>query len=138
MDEIIRFGVSLPANLLRHFDKNIEEKGYTSRSEAIRNLIRQSLVDSQWENSSSETAAAVVLVYDHHNSSLTDQLTKEQHVHHRHVIATMHSHLDHDNCIEVVLLRGPAKTVKSIAQKLSSAKHIKFNRFVPATSGREI
>ena len=138
MEECIRFGVSLPKQLLKRFDKEIEKKGYSNRSEAIRDLIRQSLVDTEWEKSSAETAAAVVLVYDHHKRGVTEHLTNEQHDHHDNIISSMHAHLDHDNCMEVILLRGLASKVKAIAQKLSSAKHVKLGRFVPATLGKNI
>lgn len=138
MEKIIRFGVSLPDRLLQRFDRDIEKKGYANRSEAIRDLIRQSLVDSEWDRSSGETAAAVVLVYDHHQRGLTGRLTSEQHEHHDNIISTLHAHLDHDNCIEVVLLKGPAQKIKSISQRLSSAKHVKLGRFIPATIGKGI
>ena len=138
MGECIRFGVSLPKQLLERFDKEIGKKGYGNRSEAIRDLIRQSIVDSSWEKSSGETAAAVVLVYDHHRRGVTEYLTNEQHDHHDNIISSMHAHLDHNNCMEVILLRGLASKIKSIAQKLSSAKHVKLGRFVPATLGKDI
>jgi CopG family nickel-responsive transcriptional regulator len=138
MEECIRFGVSLPKQLLERFDKDIDRKGYTNRSEAIRDLIRHNLVDSDWEKSRGETAAAIVLVYDHHRRGITENLTNTQHAHHDNIISSMHAHLDHDNCIEVILLRGSAAKVKTIAEKLSSAKHVKLGRFVPATLGKDI
>jgi len=138
MEKCMRFGVSLPERLLARFDRQIRQKGYANRSEAIRDLIRQSLVESEWEQSGGETAAAVVLVYDHHKRGVTEQLTGAQHDHHDNVISTMHAHLDHKNCIEVVLLRGIARVVKHIADKLASAKHVKLGKFVPATLGKDI
>jgi CopG family nickel-responsive transcriptional regulator len=80
----------------------------------------------------------VVLVYDHHKKGVSEHLMATQHQHHDSIISTMHAHLDHDNCIEVVLLRGGAARVKEISQKLSSAKHVKLGRFVPATLGKDI
>ena len=138
MDRCIRFGVSLPEDLLKHFDMDIERRGYGNRSEAIRDLIRDNLVKSEWENDSGETAAAVVLVYDHHQRGLTEQLTEKQHEHHECIIATMHAHLDHNNCIEVILLRGKADMVRKIAENLASQKHVKLGRFMPATLGKTI
>ncbi|MBD3421632.1 MAG: nickel-responsive transcriptional regulator NikR [Chitinivibrionales bacterium] len=138
MDHLTRFGVSLPTDLLTRFDKDIKRKGYANRSEAVRDLIRHNLVASEWQHSTSETAAAVVLVYDHHKKGLTEHLTTEQHAHHDNIISTMHAHLDHDNCIEVILLRGKANDVKTIAEKLASAKHVKLGKFIPATLGKEI
>ncbi len=138
MEETIRFGVSLSESLLNRFDKDIERRGYGNRSEAIRDLIRASLVETEWEALAGETAATVVLVYDHHRRGVAEYLTKEQHEHFETIISTMHAHLDHDNCIEVILLRGKAEEVKKLAHRLISAKHVKLGRFVPATLGRSI
>lgn len=138
MEKCIRFGVSLPETLLQQFDMDITDKGYDNRSEAIRDLIRDNLVKSEWENITGETAAAVVLVYDHHKRGLTEQLTEKQHEHHDYIISIMHAHLDHDNCIEVILLRGEAETVRKIAESLTSQKHVKLGRFIPATLGNNI
>ena len=134
----IRFGVSLPEDLLKRFDENINHRGYDNRSEAIRDLIRDNLVKSEWENVSGDTAAAVILVYDHHQRGLTSQLTGKQHEHHEYIISTMHAHLDHDNCIEVILLRGKADMVRKVAEYLASQKHVKLGKFIPATLGKEI
>ncbi len=138
MDNCIRFGVSLPQELLKRFDAEIRRKGYDNRSEAIRDLIRDNLVRSEWETAGGETAAAVVLVYDHHKRGLTSRLMEKQHKYHEYIISTMHAHLDHDNCMEVVLLRGKAEMVKKIAENLASQKHVKLGRFVPATLGKKI
>ncbi len=138
MDQCIRFGVSLSQELLGRFDAHIKERGYANRSEAIRDCIRSELVQREWETSSEETAAAVVLVYDHHKKGVAEHLTALQHQAHDHVIATMHAHLDHDNCMEVILLRGTAPKIKELAKRLASAKHVKLGRFVPATLGRQI
>lgn len=138
LDKCIRFGVSLSEELLKSFDTNIDRRGYANRSEAIRDLIRNDLVQNEWEASSGETAAAVVLVYDHHKRGITEHLTDKQHEFHEYIISTMHAHLDHDNCIEVLLLRGKASKVKEIADQLASAKHVKLGKFVPATLGKGI
>ncbi|MBN1574997.1 MAG: nickel-responsive transcriptional regulator NikR [Chitinispirillaceae bacterium] len=138
MDQCIRFGVSLSEELLKRFDTDIERRGYSNRSEAIRDLIRDNLVKREWENASGETAAAVILVYDHHKRGLTEKLTDKQHEYHEYIISTMHAHLDHDNCIEVVLLRGKADMVRNIAENLASQKHVKLGKFMPATLGKKI
>lgn len=138
MEECMRFGVSLPKGLLDRFDTANEKKGYANRSEAIRDLIRRSLVDSEWEESATETAAAVVLVYDHHKHGVSEHLTGVQHAHYHNIVSTMHAHLDHDNCMEVILLRGPASDVRTLGDALVSMKHVKLGRFVPATLGRDI
>jgi CopG family nickel-responsive transcriptional regulator len=138
MEKCIRFGISLPQNLLNKFDADNKKRGYTNRSEAIRDLIRSRLVEAEWEKSTEETAGAVVLVYDHHRRGLGEKLMKEQHHHHNTIISTMHAHLDHDNCMEVILLRGKASEVHSFADRLSSTKNVKLGKFVPATLGNKI
>jgi CopG family nickel-responsive transcriptional regulator len=138
MDDLIRFGVSLPKKLLDDFDKDNEKRGYANRSEAIRDLIRNRLVEAEWEDGVGESAAAVVLVYDHHKHGVTEQLTQHQHDHHEYIISSLHAHLDHDNCMEVILLRGNASQIRTIAENLASSKHVKLGKFIPATLGNEI
>lgn len=138
MDDLIRFGVSLPKKLLEDFDKDNEKRGYANRSEAIRDLIRSRLVNAEWEDGVGESAAAVVLVYDHHRHGVTEQLTQHQHDHHECIISSLHAHLDHDNCMEVILLKGEASRIRNIAENLSSYKHVKLGKFIPATLGNKI
>ena len=135
--KVQRFGVSLPEQLLELFDADNTRRGYANRSEAIRDLIRDRLVDSEWESAQGEAAGAVVLVYDHHTPGVTERLTEVQHDHHDIIIANMHAHLDHDNCMEVILLRGPNAELRKLAERLSSLKHVKLGRFVPATLGKD-
>ena len=138
MKKYTRFGISLPSELLNKFDSDNKKRGYANRSEAIRDLIRNRLVEKEWEKQNRETAGAVVLVYDHHKNGLSEKLTSEQHNHYDNIISTMHAHLDHDNCIEVILLRGKGKEISKIAQQLTSTKNVKLGKFVPATLGKTI
>ncbi len=138
MEKYIRFGVSLPEKMLKKFDRDIKKKGYANRSEAIRDLIRNRLVETEWEKGDKETAAAVVLVYDHHKADLSESLIDQQHSHHKNIIATMHSHLDHDNCMEVIMLRGKASKIEKLANQLVSTKNVKLGKYVPATLGDKL
>ena len=138
MEKCIRFGVSLPEKLLKKFDKDIKKRGYANRSEAVRDLIRSRLVESELENEDNETAAAVVLVYDHHKAGLSENLIALQHNHHDSIISTVHSHLDHDNCMEVILLRGKTGNIKKMANELISTKNVKLGKYVPATLGNKL
>ena len=133
-----RFGVSLEEDLLVAFDTLVSERGYANRSEAIRDLIRQTLVDREWVSDDSETAAAVVLVYDHHRRDLSSKLTELQHRSLGATIASVHAHLDHDNCLEVVLLRGKARELKRIGDQLISSKGVKHGRLVGTTTGKAV
>ena len=133
-----RIGISLEVDLLAQFDRLIEEKGYQNRSEAIRDLIRESLVERQWSDSSAneERVAVVALVYDHDASSLAQKLAHIQHENHKAVVSALHVHMDAHNCLEVLVLRGRAKDVISMGEGLVSTKGVKFGKLLPATTGQ--
>ncbi|GAB7082160.1 nickel-responsive transcriptional regulator NikR [Megalodesulfovibrio paquesii] len=118
MGQTIRFGVSLDSDLLEKFDALCEERCYQTRSEAIRDLIRNALVQKEWEDTDNIVAGTLTLVYDHHKSDLAQRLTELQHDHHDVIISTIHAHLDHDNCLEVLILKGPGRDVQALGQKL--------------------
>jgi CopG family nickel-responsive transcriptional regulator len=135
MSNVVRFGVSIDERLLDRFDALIAEKAYVNRSEALRDLIRASLVDEQWSVGDAEAVGTVTLVYDHHSRDLADKLTEHQHTHHREIVSVLHVHLDADHCLEVVVLRGVAREIKRIADGLIGTKGVKHGRFVATTTG---
>ena len=135
---ITRFGISLESELLRNFDRLIEAKGYPSRSEAIRDLVRDALVKNQWEKGAGTAVAVVTLVYDHHTRELADTLTDLQHNYHREILSSMHVHLDAHNCLEVIIIKGPVRDIQSIADKLIGTRGVKHGKLTITTTGREI
>jgi len=114
MSSIVRFGISLDKKLLDDFDKLIQRKGYKNRSEAIRDLIRESLVEEEWE-SGTEIIGCITIVYDHHVRKLSEELLKIQHDHYLNMLSTLHLHLDHHNCLEVIVVKGKSNEVKSFS-----------------------
>jgi CopG family nickel-responsive transcriptional regulator len=138
MSELSRIGVAIDSGLLAKFDDLIAQRGYTNRSEAFRDLIREELVQKTWESPESEVVGTVTLVYDHHVRMLSEKLTDMQHEHHRQILSTLHVHLDHDNCLEVVVVKGKAHSVQAIAEKLISTKGVKHGRLILTTSGKGI
>ncbi len=131
-----RIGISLEKDLLEQFDRLIAEKGYVNRSEAIRDLIRDSLVQREWASSGREEKVAVVaLVYDHDSASLPQKLAHIQHENHRAVVSALHVHLDPHNCLEVLVLRGRGRDVSAMGDGLVSTKGVKYGKVVPATTG---
>ncbi|MCA1945146.1 MAG: nickel-responsive transcriptional regulator NikR [Desulfovibrio sp.] len=138
MGQTIRFGVSLDSDLLEKFDALCEERCYQTRSEAIRDLIRNTLVQKEWEDTDNVVAGTLTLVYDHHKSDLAQRLTELQHDHHDVIISTIHAHLDHDNCLEVLILKGPGKDVQALGQKLISTKGVKHGKLNLTTTGKDI
>jgi len=104
--ELVRFGVSMPQDLIERFDRVIAEQGYGNRSEAIRDLVRKELLQPERLPAASAVAGTVVIVYDHHVSDLSKQLTELQHDYHHDIISTMHVHLNHDQCLEIVVVKG--------------------------------
>jgi CopG family nickel-responsive transcriptional regulator len=128
MSQIERVGVSLENDLLNEFDKLIAEKGYQSRSEAIRDLIRQQLSSDRLRNDKAEAVAAVVLVYDHHATAIMERLTDLQHSHFLKTISSLHVHLGHHDCLEVIVLRGKVGEINRMGEKLISIKGVKLGR----------
>ena len=135
-----RIGISLEEDLLRQFDRLIEDKGYQNRSEAIRDLIRDALVQREWSRSSGgeERVALAALVYDHDASSLAQRLAHLQHENHKAVVSALHVHMDAHNCLEVLVLRGRAREVVRMGEGLISAKGVKYGKLVPATTGQTL
>lgn len=133
MAQLSRIGVAIDEDLLAKFDKLIEKRGYTNRSEAFRDLIRNELIQEVWETSDVEMFGTVTLVYDHHVRMLTEKLTELQHKYHSSILSTIHVHLDHDNCLEVILVRGRAGVVQKLANALIATKGVKHGRFTATT-----
>jgi CopG family nickel-responsive transcriptional regulator len=135
MSELSRIGVAIDSELLRKFDDLIASRGYTNRSEAFRDLIRDELVEQALQSPESEVVGTLTLVYNHHVRMLSDKLTDLQHDHYHLIQSTLHVHLDHDNCLEVLIIRGKAQAVKSIADTLISTKGVKHGRLSITSTG---
>ena len=138
MEDIVRFGVSMDSGLLKQFDKYIAEKGYANRSEAIRDLIRNNLVEKEWEVGTRETVGTITIVYNHHKRELTDTLTNIQHEYHASMISTMHVHLDAHNCLEVLVVKGKSGEIKIIADRLIGIKGVMHGKLTPTTLGKDL
>ena len=137
MSELVRFGVSLEASLLDKFDRLIRKKGYATRSEALRDLIRQELVKNEWEEDQ-EVAGTITFIYDHHKRGLSSQLTDLQHDHQDTIISTQHIHLDHHNCLEIVAVKGKAGEVQKLADELRSVKGVRHGALSMTSTGKDI
>ena len=135
MSELSRIGVAIDSDLLEKFDALIASRGYTNRSEAFRDMIRDELVQKTWERPDSAVVGTVTLVYDHHVRMLNEKLTDMQHSHFHNILSTLHVHLDHDNCLEVLVVRGKASAVKKIADALISTKGVKHGRLTITSTG---
>lgn len=135
MKSLRRIGVAIDSDLLEKFDRLIGQRGYTNRSEAFRDMIRDALVQEEWEQPNSPVVGTVTLVYNHHVRLLSEKLTDMQHDHHQHILSTLHVHLDHDNCLEVLVVRGKAAIVKRIADALISTKGVKHGRLTITSTG---
>jgi len=138
MSELIRFGVSIENNLLAKFDRLIQQRNYSNRSEAIRDLIRNELVQQEWKDEEAESVGTVTIIYDHHVRDLSHVLTAVQHDFDEQIISTMHVHLDHHNCLEVLAIRGKTKNIRQIADQLISIKGVKHGKLVMTTQGEHV
>jgi len=138
MRVLSRIGVAIDSDLLKKFDRLITQRGYTNRSEAFRDLIRDELVERTWESPESQVVGTITLVYNHHVRMLNEKLTDIQHDFHRSILSTLHVHLDHDNCLEVLVVKGKSAEVRKVADVLISTKGVKHGRLTLSTSGAEL
>ncbi|MFA4854886.1 MAG: nickel-responsive transcriptional regulator NikR [Candidatus Omnitrophota bacterium] len=134
---LIRFGVSIDKSLLTKFDSFIKDKEYTNRSEAFRDLIRRELVQKQWQGDH-EIAGAITLIYNHHKRELVNKLMDIQHDFGGVIISAQHIHLDHDNCLEIIAVKGRPGEAQKLADSLSSVKGVKHGTLSMSTTGRGI
>ena len=133
MAELSRIGVAIDSNLLAKFDRFIRKQGYTNRSEAFRDLIRDRLVASATEAPGTKAVGTITLIYDHHSRLLPEKLMNVQHEHHDSIISTTHAHLDHDTCLEVIIVRGTAREIQALADLLIGTKGVQHGRLVMST-----
>lgn len=134
MSNTARFGVSLDADLLKLFDGLLDAKGYGNRSEALRDLIRSALIKDKWDENEAG-AGALLLVYDHHRNDLSRRLTAIQHESFNLVVAGLHVHVDHENCLEILVLKGAPKELRALADKLIATTGVKYGVFNPVSTG---
>jgi len=137
MSKLFRFGISLEKDLLDKFDRLIREKNYTNRSEAFRDLIREDLVKAEWEKNK-EIVGAITLIYDHHKRELVNKLMDIQHDFGDSIISSQHIHLDHNNCLEIIAVKGSSKEAQKLADNLKSVKGVKHGTLSLSTTGKDI
>jgi CopG family nickel-responsive transcriptional regulator len=135
---LIRFGISMDSGLLETFDRLISQKGYGNRSEAIRDLIRDSLVEAEWAGGSAETLGTITIVYDHDTREISNALIHLQHDYYRAIISTTHIHVDEHNCLEVLIVRGRGNDIREIADRLIGTRGVKHGKLSLTTTGRDL
>lgn len=135
---LIRFGVSAPEALVEAFDRRIRSKGYTNRSEAVRDLMRAYLVEGEWEDAEGDVVGTLTIVYDHSRPELAQTLTRLQHEHLGSIVCTTHVHLDEHHCMEIIVLRGPVYDVNAIAGALVAARGVKHGKLVCSSAGTDL
>lgn len=136
MSQTVRFAVSLDAKLLENFDTQRLKQGYETRSEAVRDLIRHKLISDNWAQHDA-VMGTITLVYDHHATELPEKLTSIQHNYHAHILSTMHLHLDHHHCLEVIAVKGTGKDIQTLADKLISVKGVKHGKLTATAIGQD-
>ncbi len=135
MSGLIRFGISLDDELSAKFDARLKHKGYANRSEAIRDLIRQDLVEQEWQEGA-EIAGAITFIYDHHRRELLNRITDIQHDLQHVIISSQHIHLDHNNCLEIVAVRGKPAEVLRLSNMLKALKGVKHGSLAMSSTGK--
>ena len=127
-----RFGVSMEGQLLQKFDHLVKQRGYENRSEAVRDLVRDALIQQLWEGKEQIVAGSILLFYNHHQRNLIEEMTNIQHSVHDLIIATTHFHLDHDSCLEMIVVKGKVKEIQQLSHKLTSLKGVAYGKFTVA------
>lgn len=130
IEKLTRFGVSIEPDLLKKFDKFIKKKGYTNRSEAIRDIIRKNLISEKTQDPHAVAIGTLTMIYDHHTGNLTNRLLDIQHGHSKEILSTTHVHIDHRNCLEVLVLKGKIGDIQKLADLIKSLKGIKHGELV--------
>jgi CopG family nickel-responsive transcriptional regulator len=138
MGVLSRIGIALDSELLKRFDRSIQQRGYTNRSEAFRDLIRDRLVTEQTAAPEATVVGTVTLIFDHHAHGVTEKLTEAQHAHHELVVSTSHAHLDHNSCLEVLIVHGKSAQVAQFADMLIGLKGVQHGRLVMTVPAHEI
>jgi CopG family nickel-responsive transcriptional regulator len=138
--DLQRFGVSMPEDLLKEFDRYIAQRNYQNRSEAIRDLIRDKLVEQEWVaiEEGKDVVGVITFVYDHHKRELVHDLLDVQHKHSHQVLASQHIHLDHDHCLEATIVKGKTEIIKDLAYKIKSMKGVMHCKLSMTTTGKDI
>ena len=132
-ESTIRFTVSLPKTLLDELDRRLVNKGYASRSELVRDLIRERIVEETWERGDAEVAGVLTIVYDHHQRELTQHILDIQHRQYVHVVATTHVHLDHHNCLETIIIRGMPAEIERLSLEIGGLRGVRFAELTRAS-----
>ena len=138
MPDLIRFGISMEKDLLSRLDQEIVKRGYPNRSEAIRDLIRNQLVEIEWSQEEEEVAGTITIIYNHHVRGLSDLLLEMQHDHHHMIISVMHVHLEHEHCLEVMVIKGMASEAKELAGRLIGVKGVKHGKLTITSTGKSL
>lgn len=138
MSGLTRFGVSIDSRLIKKFDALVGRKGYATRSEAIRDMIRDSLVEQEWEAEDRETVGTITIVYNHHTRELEHALTDMQHKSFHQIVSTLHVHLDAHNCLEVLVVKGKSREIRKIADRLIGTRGVKHGKLTTTTTGKEL
>ncbi len=134
MDKVTRIGISLEPELLKEFDQLVSGKGYTNRSEAVRDIIRFALTDERWKDSEADVVGTITIVYDHGKGTAQDRLMEIQHGHHENIVSTIHIHLSTEQCLEVLIVCGKVKEVQHLADEVIAVKGVNFGKLT-MTSG---
>jgi len=138
MTELLRFGVSLPEKLLKEFDLYISQRKYSNRSEAIRDLIRDILVKREWFENEKEVIGAIIIVYDHHKRELVNKLISIQHDFGDLILSSQHIHINHNNCLEIIAVKGLSEKVRTLADSLKAIKGVKHATLSMSTTGMDL
>lgn len=138
MGKLVRFSISLDSELLADLGRMVEKSGCQNRSEAIRDLIRERLVEEEWKDENRETVAVLALVYDHESREISEIINRIQHENFRLIVSSTHIHMDEHNCLEAVIMRGKSRLIRKTADELLGLRKVKHGKLLMTTTGRDL
>jgi len=138
MSDLERFGVSMDGKLLREFDRLARRRGYTNRSELIRDLARAELVKDEWDSTDKEVVGVLSFVYDHTVMEAADRVLETEHREFSEIVSSLHVHLDRKHCLEVLVMKGGPKHIREVASKILSLRGVKHGQLVETTTAKEV
>jgi CopG family nickel-responsive transcriptional regulator len=138
VSELVRLSISLERPLLKQLEALVKRSRYANRSEFIRDLVRQRLVEQQWSDSRQDVVGTITMVYDHHTRQLTDKLVDIQHDYHDHILASTHVHLSHDLCAEMIMIRGSAPRIRQITDRLRQQRGVLHAELAMSSTGERL
>lgn len=138
MPDLTRLSFSIENTLSEKLEKMVDQKGYNNRSEFIRDMIRERIVEDEWTNAQNDVIGTITIIFDHHKRELSNKLTELQHLHHKLVLTSTHIHLSRDICAEMIMLKGDGKSIQKLSDNLKQQRGVLYCGLTMGSTGSNL